>query len=79
MMKHWPTNVRPNGNAIKAAIISAILVAAFSGGFVAQIIGFTLGPIIRPDPFTGAEGREHERRLDELEKRVQELEIAGDS
>lgn len=41
---------------------------------IARIDSLSSMPSSRPDPFTGTEGREFERRLDALERRIDRLE-----
>lgn len=60
-----------------AGLVIAIL-GAFGGGFGSNYLWVRANPesfseMVRPDPFTGAEGRELERKLDSVAAQLREL------
>lgn len=75
MAKEETAGSRLNGNLF--GLVIAIL-GAFGGGFGSNYLWVRANPesfseMVRPDPFTGSQGRELERKLDSVAHQLREL------
>jgi hypothetical protein len=59
--------------------IKQIVAGSLGGGILALIgVGLFGEPLTRPDPFTGTQGRELERRIDNIENHMSVIEYRLD-